>query len=448
MSGTDVLPEEIEFRNPGQSPISIRWRDWRFGVGVALATVACCFFLTFEAPQLFGVHQWLTLGDARWTVQSAQYVSFGGLGTVYSINAEFLPLPGFLLLLAPAVALGNHLNYVNSFPIALPYPSMWIVAAPVFFVSGATAILGADYLADTLGVCRSRRRLIAIFVGLFLVVPTVCWAGHPEDMLALALTCVSTALLLRGRFVGSAVVLSLAIMMQSWAILLVPLLLVASPPGRRLRSLVYSSTVPAFTGLLLLAEDFHDAFRSLVIQPMQGDGQHLPWWGLAHQMTINQGGATDVVRVGSSSRSFAVLVAIVLPLLFRRNIRPSTVMLITSVVLVARDASETQVWCYYLAPAAAFLLLGVAAGSGWNRRKWILGGLASGGFYAFAAAGYAAYSLPTFLALGIILLTAAVALGAGHRRGYGHHEHERAEGFTAVPVPGQTEWAPSGAFVA
>jgi hypothetical protein len=387
----------------------LRWADWQFAVVTAAVTVGVCLFATFMLPGLLGYHIWLGMGDAKWTVESAQFVANGGLGKVYSINPQFLPLPGFLLILAPAVALGDHLGYANPYPFPLAHPSMWVLVAPVFFICGAISILGADYLAATLGVIRSRRRLLSVVIGLAVVLPTCCWAGHPEDLVAVALTTWSIALLLRQRYSGAAALLATAMMMQSWALLLIPIVVVATPVGRRLRVFVLAVMLPAATGLLLLALDFHDAFQSLVLQPMQGNGQHLPWWSLARTMTIMQSGVPDVVRVGSTSRLLAIVTAVGVAVAVRRDIRPTTVMLAASVALVARGAFETQVWCYYLAPAAIFLGLMVASSST-TKDRWTLGALAAFASYGFAAAGYNGYSLPPLLGLAILLAAAGTAV--------------------------------------
>jgi len=394
----------------GPSPLN--WSNWRSPVMVALVTVGVGLFAIFALPNLLGVPQWLTMGDARWTVQSAQYVSFGGLGSVYSINDQFLPLPGFLLLLAPAVAVGDHLHYLNSFPYILHYPTMWIVVAPVFLVTGSTSILGADYLADSLGVTKVRRRVLAAAIALVVVLPTCVWAGHPEDLLALGLSCLSVGLLIRRHYLGAAMVLALAILMQPWAVLLIPILVVATPTGRRFRALVCASGLPALTGLALLATDFHDAYRSLVLQPMQGNGQKLPWWGIAHPLTIIQYGAPTIVRVGSGPRLLAVVTAVAIAVAVRRDIRPQTIMMAVSVALVARAAFETQIWCWYLAPAAVFLAISIAAGAGANKVRWAIGGLCTLAFYSFAAAAYDAYSLPPMLGLALLLMAAAGAQAA------------------------------------
>jgi hypothetical protein len=409
---------------PGVSdldPAPLRWHDWPFAVAVAFATIGLCFFATFALPDLLGYDQWQLLGDGETTIRAAQWVSWGGIGNVYAANPQYLPLPGFLILLAPVVALGDHLGLVIAYPFPIPRPSMLLVAAPVFFVTGASAILGADYLADTLGISRRRRRPIAVAIGLLVVIPTCTYIGHPEDLVAIALSCVSVALLLRRHYLGAAIVLSLAIMMQSWAVLLIPLLIAASPPGRRLLTLAWSAALPAACASMLLVLDFHDAYRSLVLQPMVGLGQHLPWWNLAghlttldsvtHRVAIGQARSSEtfvtpvVALVGSTSRSLAVVAAIVVAVMVWRRPTHTAIMTAASVALLARGVFETQVWCYYLAPAAVFMVL-AAAGSGVTGRRWCLGALSALVAYSCAAGAYnphRPYSMAPFLALGILL---------------------------------------------
>src|SRR5579875_334741 len=217
------------------------WDGWRYAAVMAMLTVAACAFAVFVFPMLLGDRLWMPMGDAKWTIQSAQYVANGGLGYIYSANTQFLPLPGFLLVLAPFAAIADHFNLINDFPAVVPHPSIYLVMGPAFFVTGATAVLGVDYLAATLGIGRARRRIIAPLTGLFVVGPTVCWMGHPEDMLALCLASFALGLLIRGRHEVAAVVLALAILMQPWALLLIPVLVAATPAGRRVRSLLYSA---------------------------------------------------------------------------------------------------------------------------------------------------------------------------------------------------------------
>ncbi|HET6874532.1 MAG TPA: hypothetical protein VFH70_07125, partial [Acidimicrobiales bacterium] len=400
---------------PTQPDGALGWDGWRFSVAVFAATVAFAVFATFFLPTLLGDPQWLTLGDARFTAQTAQYVANGGAGYVYSANTQFLPLPGFPILLAPFVRIGQNFGLQNGYPFMLQYPSMWLIIAPLFALFGSTAIVGVDFLAATLGIAKGRRRVLAVMIAATVVLPTVCWAGHPEDLLALTLSAVSLAMVLRQRHAGAAVVLALAVLMQPWALLFIPLVAVAAPVGFRLRSLFYSSALPGLCGLTMLALDWKDAYRALILQPMQGLGQHLPWWSLGRPMPLVQEGIPTIVRVGSGPRALAVLTAIVGAWLIRRCVRPDTIMLVAAAALAARGIFETQVWCYYLAPAGVFLVL--AAAMSHDRRGWVVGGLCGFVFYGCVAASYDAWQMPSFLALAILCASAGGALLAARQHG-------------------------------
>jgi hypothetical protein len=393
------------------SRASLRWHGWRFASTIYLVTIGLCFFATFVIPGLLGDHIWLPLGDGPSTIRSAEWVSWGGLGTVYSATGTFLPLPGYLLILVPFVALGDHYGLSNPYPFGIAHPSMLLVAAPGFFLTGATAILGVDYLADTLEIPTARRRALAIATGVFVVLPVTVLAGHPEDLLGIALSCLSLAVFLRGRYLGAALLLSSAILMQTWAGLLIPILVAASPHGHRWRTLVWSTVLPAGTAVLLLISDFQDSFRSLVAQPMIGYGQHLPWWGLAHRIWIPVYGGMESARVGSATRSLAVVAALIAAAIVWR--RPTTLRIMSAValVLLARAASETQLWTYYVAPAAVLMVIASAL-PGMSRRRWALGCASAVAAYTCALDadlahffhGVSPSALPPFVALAVLLV--------------------------------------------
>jgi SAM-dependent methyltransferase len=396
---------------PGAQPLpNLRWDGWRFAAAASLLSIGLCIFASFLLPGLLGLHQWLTTWDAWWTVEGARWVSHGAIGTVYSGDPMYLPLPGMLVLLAPLVALGDHLGLAGSYPIPIDYPSLWLLVGPAFFVFGSTAILGADYLAETIGVTGRRRRLIALATAVFVVPPACVWAGHPEDMLALAMSCLALALLLRGRTVGAALTLSIAIMMQPWAGLLVPLLVGATPPGDRKRVLVWALLLPASCAACLYALDPAGTYQALVMQPMLGNGQHLPWWGLGKPMTIHMGSMKLAARVGSGSRSVAVAVSCIVGWWVARDRSTARVVGGAALCLLARGIFETQLWSWYVAPAAVCLTL-VAARSKTTKR-WTIGALSAFALYALPAAAYGSYSMPSWLALLGLLVFGAAALWA------------------------------------
>lgn len=397
--------------------MSLRWNHPRFALFAFAITVVACMFCSFVLPGLLGAHEWVMPGDGGWTVRGAQWVANGAIGTVYQGDPYYLPLPGLLILLAPVVALGGHLNLVTNQPVPLAYPSMWLLVGPVFFLLGSTCILGIDYLADTLGVIAGRRRLIAMAVGLLVVVPTCVWAGHPEDLLALGLSCLALALVLRGANLAPALVLSIAVMMQPWAGLLIPVLAAGTPAGRRLRALLWSSALPAACGLMLFALDFKDAYRSLALQPMVGVGQKLPWWNLTRHTTLRFDKIVEPARVGSMSRSAAVVVAIVVALWVLRDRRPSTLIAASSIALLARGVFESQFWSWYVAPAAVVMAVGVAAGAHADRRRWVVGASAAFVVYGFAGGSYDWHEFSPWLALGVLIGAGGVAVGASLPRG-------------------------------
>lgn len=413
MSQSTAGPIRVWDAHLNDDRVSLRWNGWKFAVLAASMSVVACMFCSFVLPALLGAHEWEASSDAWWTVIGAQWVSHGAVGTIYQGDPMFLPLPGLLILLAPIVALGDHLGLVTSFPIGLAYPSMWLLIGPVFFVIGSTSVLGADYLAESLGISRTRRRLMALSVGLLVVVPTCVRAGHPEDLLALGLCCWSLGMLLRGAPLAAAGTLAIAVMMQPWAGLLIPVLGAAAPVGRRLRFLVWSAALPASCAALLLALDPSNAIRSLIKQPMLGNGQKLPWWNLAGHMSIPVGPYLVPARVGSMSRSLAVVVALTAAAWVLRSRRPSTVMAASSVALLARGAFESQFWAWYVAPAAVVMALGVAAGARHSGRRWATGAVGSLVVYGFAGGSYSwNFSLNPWLALAILVGAGFVAIAA------------------------------------
>jgi hypothetical protein len=119
-------------------------------------------------------------------------------------------------------------------------------------------------LAAALGVSLALSRLDSSFAqAAVLVVVTVLnpasiaavQYGHPEEVLAAALSVGAVALALRDRELAAAVALGLAIASKQWAILAVAPTLLALPSGKRLRLLCISGVIAAGATLPLLAAD-------------------------------------------------------------------------------------------------------------------------------------------------------------------------------------------------
>ena len=374
-----------------------------------LLGVAAAAWMSFGMPYLLGVpSQWIMSGDVWTTTTAAQYAWNGGAGFVFSANPWFAALPGFVYLYAPVVALAGHLGLVTSYPIPLAKPSMWLLSGPFFFLCGATAVLGVDYLAETLQVKTARRKLITLVVALAVVGPTPGFEGHPEDMLALALVCFSFALAFRGHFAGAAVALSFAVLAQTWAGLAIPVLLAASPPGLRLRTLARAAAAPAVLGVTLLAVDFHQAWMDLLRQPMPDTGQHLPWWGLAPHFAISTIYGTQNMVAGSTTRSLAVVVAVAAGWFVRNRRDPRSVTVALSVAMFARCFFEVEYWPYYVAPAVVLVVVvgGLITLGAPKRFATLCAGASL--LYLSSAGSFLGGLLPPWLEMGVVVATASV----------------------------------------
>jgi hypothetical protein len=374
-----------------------------------LLGVAVAAWMSFGMPYVLGVpEQWIMSQDVWTTTNAAQYAWNGGAGFVFSANPWFAALPGFIYLYAPVVALGGHFGLVTSYPIPLYKPSMWLVSGPFFFLCGATAVLGVDYLAETLQVNSTRRKLITAAVAVAVVGPTPGFEGHPEDMLALALVCFSFALGFRGHFAGAALALGFGVLMQTWAGLAIPVLVAASPTGLRLRTLFRTAAAPAVLGVSLLAVDFHRAAMDLLRQPMPDTGQHLPWWGLAPKFVVSTIYGNQHMVAGSTTRSLAVVVAVAAGWSVRNRRDPSSVAVALSLAMFARVFFEVEVWPYYFAPAAVLVVVVGALRTQGETKRFAT--LCAGAclLYLSSAGGLLSGTLPSWLEMAVVASTGAL----------------------------------------
>jgi hypothetical protein len=351
--------------------------------------------------------------DVWWTTQSSQFIANGGFGAVYSVNPWFTALPGFLVLLAPVVALGDHLGLVSGAPWPLPHPSMWLLVGPFYFLVGATVVPGLDYLMWTVGLARRMRRMLSVGVAVVVVLPTPGLAGHPEDLLALSMVCLAVAWHLQGRSTVAAWTLAGAICMQTWAVLLVPLFIATTPAGRRVGEALRCAAIPTGLGILMLAGDFRDAALDLIRQPMPNAGQQLPWHEMAGHVRLQiDPHSTLTVVAGSSTRSVAVLIALVVGWHLRRGATAPGFVLAAGAVLFSRCLFETEYWAYYLAPAAVLLAVAVVLGTEGRPRRLVTGLAGCLLMYLSAPAAYNGVGYDPWIALVVLVATFGLAAGA------------------------------------
>lgn len=329
--------------------------------GVAAGVLALLWSFFF-GPLVLHVNSWLISPDVWWTARATSAVAAGDLAHVETAGGYIGALPGLEILLAPVAWIGHRLGLVAGRPFPLARPNLWLAYGPVFFALSTVAPAGLGALAAAVGVGRSRRRALVTWTAVSSAFLVVLVGGHPEDALALGLAAAAFALLVSGRSAAAGWVLAGAILFQDWAGLLLPLLVAASPPGRRFDTFLRTAGAPTSLGLLLFGFDPRAAWRWLVAQPQLHVEQRTPWWGVARHVRILASGAFTTTGGHSAvlagpDRSLAVLLAIGLALWVARRPDTNALLAAATLVLFGRDAVEATLFPYYIVPASAFLVL-------------------------------------------------------------------------------------------
>lgn len=391
----------------------LTWSGWRYALAMYVLALAVVAFMSLVLGQLIGEpHLWVTSNDIWSITHAAQYAGNGGLGSIYAVSPWYAALPGYLLIYAPVTMIGDHFNLVTGYPFSIAHPSMFVLTGPFFAFTGATVVLGVDYLADSLAIERRRRRMVGLAVALFIAGPVPIFLGHPEDMVALGLAALAFGLLFRGRPVGAAFALSFAILFQTWAVLLIPAAVIAVAPNLRWRTLVRILALPAVMGATFLITDFHDTVTDVVHQPMADAGQHLPWWSVAARMNV-----TDLENTyhglvsGSTTRWPAVVVAVLVAWPVRHRPTGQDVLMVAAVAMFARGFFEAEYFAYYFAPATVFLWL-MAADRGTGTKRFTVAMTTAFLLYASAPMAESGVRFSPWIALFNVTATGGLALAA------------------------------------
>lgn len=329
----------------------LRTHAWQLACSAAVAMIGMA--LSFVDFPFFASGRWFVAGDDWYVVLQARFVYFGATGAVYEHNVATSALPGLAVLYAPAVALGDHLGLVQGVPYFVAHPTMWLTVGPVAFAVGSVLLWGVDALAAELDVPASRRRLLAATLGVLVVVPVVELAGHPEDCATLGLLCFALAAHLRGEHHKVGWWLAAAILMQTWVLLACPLLLFATPRGKRFAMAARAASFPLIVFAVCLAADPADTWRQVVaVQPMTRTGQHTPWYGIAPRLASYRRVA------GASSRRWGTLLSAAggTAIALRRP-SPRATLLAASAILLVRPLFETSDWGYFSMPGLVLALV-------------------------------------------------------------------------------------------
>jgi hypothetical protein len=217
--------------------------------------------------------------------------------------------------------------------------------------------------------------------------------GHAEDALALTFATYALIAMLDGKWTRCGWLMGFGIVMQPLVLLLLPLLIGASPAGRRALLAIRSLALSTLLVGVAFAGAPGDTYRAVVKQPEFPVVNHVtPWLALAPRLsdsTISNAAATVLryhrghfvqsvaavptehilVVTGGTGRSlYLVLAMLVGVYVWRRPQSPVNLLWWAAVILVARCFFEAVMCPYYLAPPL-FLALVMTARMG-RRRFW------------------------------------------------------------------------------
>ncbi len=301
---------------------------WRAAIGLGLLAIVAGLFVSMVLPIVRHRAGWWIPGDAWTSLRAADYVSQGTYPLIYETGTAhdvFDAGPLLPLVLAPVAVIGDLFRLQESYPYPRPHPDMWPVFGPYALACAIPLLYAVRALSAQLLVRRGR----AILQGAVLVLafaPMAIVYGHYEDVLALALLCLALRDLFAERPLRGALLLGAAVAFKQWALLAVPVYVVACPGPARWKAARRCVLAPlALMGAFIVADPKYasNALLHPPAFPLQG---HSALWipsTTAYLTTVPQRGGAFVVAL-----AFAWLV--------RRERDPAFVVAALGCVLTAR----------------------------------------------------------------------------------------------------------------
>ncbi len=367
--------------HPAQLAALIRARRWPL-ITTAILLIAGMVAMFTWYPLTKGSDAWWIPGDVWEVFRSSHYVGWGYLGGVYASGGGVLTLPGFPIVLAPVAMLSGHLGLTESHaPIFLARPTAALLIQPSELLLSATVLFAADALAEDLDVSRGRRRSLCLVLATIALPVATVW-GHAEDLVAMTFALCALRAAHHVKWSRCAWLLGIGISMQPLVAMMLPLVIGASPAGRRAMVAVRAALLPAVLASVAFLGDPGDTFTALIRQPAFPLVNHpTPWVALApripdpissvvhpvtfaslHGRIVVKSATSHIPHIiavsGGAGRGIYAVGAVLIGLAAWRKPQPMERLIwLAAVVLAARCAFEAVMCPYYLAPP---LILGLA----------------------------------------------------------------------------------------
>lgn len=383
----------------------------------AAAFVGVGIFVGFPLGALLREGAWIFPGDVWKSFQGGRFFAWGD----FPDALHFVSAPGTAVLLAPPAWLATRLHLVAAFPFYVAHPSAWLVLDPYVLVISSSIVFAVDRLAGRLGVVGAGRVLL-LWASVIFALPVVSWWGHPEDVVALAIALAATGQGIGGRWGRAGWLFGAAAVLQPLTLLLLPPVLALTVP-RQWARVVWR--LPVLTVLVLLV-------------PVVVDGGNLDRF-FHEPNDIWPNFPTPVLWISphpghnlvsaAPARGAALLLALAVGWwAWRRRVTPVQAMWCGAAAMAVRFLVEPVTLPYYLWPAAALLLVVMAARATW----WALAPLAAASTYAYFHRETWLYWLPL---VGMVGLALVVTYRAAFREGAAAPAWQRPSVATEAPAP-------------
>jgi hypothetical protein len=372
-----VCPSGLKLSGRGVDILGVNlpshsWRRHRSPLALTALFVVVGLAYSFLYVPIWHHHPvWVTPPDLWATYRSAQFVSWGAMGAVYSAGSGLVTLPGIAILMAPLALIGDGLGLTIGFPQPVAHPTAWLLVGPVVLASVFPVLSALNDLARDLGT-RPRPRRLLLVAAAGLSFPGLAQLGHPEDFLALGLALHALRRAHLGQWQRSGWLLGASLCIQPLTVLVLPLVLGLAGLRRALPYVVRAVIMPVVLAGITVAADGHAALDQLLHQPNYptAPANHpTPWLALAPRLS-------RVAVAAGPGRMIALAIAVGLAAWGVRS-RGRLEMVLAGALLAfaARDAFEAVMVPYYLTPA---LVVGVLLASRRGRLRYLVALLASG----------------------------------------------------------------------
>jgi hypothetical protein len=225
------------------------------------------------------------------------------------------------------------------------------------------ALFALNALARRLGISRTSRHVLMVVEGIALWSTVDIW-GHPEDVVALGFAVYALIFLLDHRWTGAGWFLGIAIAMQLYVVVLVPIVIALIGWRKATEVLARSAIIPGFFLVAVLVPNFHGSLTALLNQPNFPKANFpTPWVLLAPKLS-----SVTVAAGPGRIIGLAVAVALAIPA-YRWRANPAAIVWLAGVVLGVRCVFESVMDPYYVMPALALALV---AGATRGRVRWLL----------------------------------------------------------------------------